>query len=1135
MFKKCFCVSAILACIGLSSLSARNIFLTPGDPANTGVALFTSDPLSFAGTAAGPAGGRQVVAAPGKYYVLGSVSTDGIAVLQGTFPNLTVSRRLPTTGTPVAFALSPDARRLVVIGGGVQVIDTANDTVLASSSALNVGSNPIAVAISSDSRRAYILSRDTQRLYAINIDTAAAIADVSVPGQPTSVAVGPNSLVYASAQNAVYEFDPQTLQQRGIIQLNGLPGELSFTPDGRTAIAPNRSIVTGKSAFLMNLITRTNTDIPLVGFEISKIVIADNATAYAYSKATGRLYQINLTSAGAPAEYQISGATFSDVLDVAVSNEVPSARFLLLLTARGLFQIERSTNNIVGPNTVPFGGTISYASPSATTGATVLLQINNTQTVPAGTTSIPLILRAINSEGLPVSNVAVAFTTTSNSTLSNVSTVTDQQGYAQATVTVPAGTANGIQTFTATAGGLQVTFSVNVGPVTPGGGTGNPGGGVTPTGGLQIVKGQGQIAPQGFPAPVPMTVVVRDASGKPVQNVPIAWSITQGAGSLISITELTDEKGEATANYSNPLVPLGSAFTNAQISATTGSETVNFYITTLANRPNGSRSTATYLRPRPVERVINARSGEVSGAVIEVQVFSELGTPIPNVGVRIDTPLLGAPTATCRGGIALSDATGTALCEVVGGPIIGETTVNVIVGEENSVPYSLIVTAGSPSVVRITGGNNQSGNTGELLPAALAVEITDASGNLLPNTDVTWELLSAGAATLSQTSARTDNQGRASTRVTLGQQPGLVQVRVRAGTGSATFSLTSNLNATRFDQVTGNNQIVATGQNFTPLSLRILDSQNRPVPGAVITFQVLSGSATSPASATTDASGVATVTVAAGQTPGPVVVRATLGSLTQDFNLTVRTPGASFTASSIVNAAGFQAGISPGGLAYISASGIAPTVRGSVTPPTTVGPLPTSLAGVEVLVNNIAAPIYAVSNINNQESVIIQVPFETTPGQASITIRTPGGGTSTVSNIPVSAARPGIFDYADANGRRYAVALRPDGSYISSANPARRGEIIKVFAAGLGQTTPATGTNRAGLRDQNVAATVISGINNEGVRTVSARALEGAVGIYVVEMEIPVNTTAGEARNVAVGIVGPDGALALGGGAIPIQ
>ena len=87
-----------------------------------------------------------------------------------------------------------------------------------------------------------------------------------------------------------------------------------------------------------------------------------------------------------------------------------------------------------------------------------------------------------------------------------------------------------------------------------------------------------------------------------------------------------------------------------------------------------------------------------------------------------------------------------------------------------------------------------------------------------------------------------------------------------------------------------------------------------------------------------------------------------------------------------------------------------------------------------------------------------------------------------------------------------------------------------MFAAGLGQTSPAAVTNRAGIRDQNVLANVISGINNEGVRTVSARAMEGAVGIYIVEMEIPENATTGDSRPLAIAMPVPDGALVFATG-----
>ena len=117
--------------------------------------------------------------------------------------------------------------------------------------------------------------------------------------------------------------------------------------------------------------------------------------------------------------------------------------------------------------------------------------------------------------------------------------------------------------------------------------------------------------------------------------------------------------------------------------------------------------------------------------------------------------------------------------------------------------------------------------------------------------------------------------------------------------------------------------------------------------------------------------------------------------------------------------------MSPGGLAYITAGGVATGINGSVTPGV-VAPLPTTLAGVEVLFNNIPAPIFAVSNINAQETVIVQVPFEVQPGTASVTIRTPGGGSTTVANVAIAAVRPGIFDYVDAERTAVRSSVRRD-------------------------------------------------------------------------------------------------------------
>jgi uncharacterized protein (TIGR03437 family) len=66
------------------------------------------------------------------------------------------------------------------------------------------------------------------------------------------------------------------------------------------------------------------------------------------------------------------------------------------------------------------------------------------------------------------------------------------------------------------------------------------------------------------------------------------------------------------------------------------------------------------------------------------------------------------------------------------------------------------------------------------------------------------------------------------------------------------------------------------------------------------------------------------------------------------------------------------------------------------------------------------------------------------------------------------------------------VAVGDDGRYILPGAGARPGEIIRVFVTGLGQSTPATATNEVGIPGQKAAVDVVVGLNNEGVRLVSA-------------------------------------------------
>jgi uncharacterized protein (TIGR03437 family) len=136
-----------------------------------------------------------------------------------------------------------------------------------------------------------------------------------------------------------------------------------------------------------------------------------------------------------------------------------------------------------------------------------------------------------------------------------------------------------------------------------------------------------------------------------------------------------------------------------------------------------------------------------------------------------------------------------------------------------------------------------------------------------------------------------------------------------------------------------------------------------------------------------------------------------------------------------------------------------------------------------------------------------------------------GAGSRTVT-LNVLPASPGIFQTTMSDGQRRAVLIRPDGSFVSLENPARRGENVVALVTGLGPTTPAVGTNQVAApgTTASVTGTVVPGIDTGGgANLVSATLSPDLQGLYEVTFTIPSNTTTGSNVGFSIGVV-PAGA-----------
>jgi len=1152
-------ICLVLFAANLHAQAQQNVFAVPGaNSTATNVPVFSANPFSnITGFSAGP-GTFLVLAKPdgSKFYAIANSGSSTVTVVPSGFTN---PRSLASLGTQATAAvMSEDGKRLAVAAGLLHIFDTSSDGDLAPNG-ISIGASVTVfdVAASLDGTTFYALGSNTSGgsvLAAVNASSTVVTSTLPITGPSVGVTVGPNGLIYVSAPNQILEINPNTftVTSGGAILVNAKPGKLVFTPDGLNALAINQTPITGSAILQIGLSSHAVVNsVPNFGVLLDHLQVLNSSTVLGYSSQNQSLYQITLTSSGSLGinGFALPGIGTSTVQGFVVSSEVPSAtrstpQSLYVAANAIIYREDLPSTTVTGqfPLSITPGG-LSFAGAAFTGTPATLLQYGNNQTIAANAVSLPVVVRVLDNNGDALSGVTVTFATTNGAALiSPTSVTTGTDGYAVTYVTAPR--ASGPLTVTASAGSQTAAYTMNVGS----------GGGGPTTGGISIIAGQGQVVFEnnntGIPGfGSPLTVQVNDTTGKPVVGTAVTFALTQGPGSVTapgsqpgtvpnSIIVNTDNNGQASANFLSSIIGQnGQAFASTTITASaSGAGSVNFYMTTT---PMGSAAQIRLIAPT-IGAILSGPAGTTLTGAVKVGVASITGLAIPNVGVLIGGGAgTGSPNATCNnptGSGLLTGADGTATCDLVLNGVVGTGTFYANVGYfQNTANFIIQITAGPPGIVKIVQGNNQSGTPSQKLPMALVVQVTDAFGNILSGVPVTWSVVTPGTVTLSSIISTSDPSGEASALATLGSIAGNAQVKVTAGSVSATFTLTVNIPSAGITKVSGDAQTTLISTAFpAPLVVSVVDTNGNPVQGATVTWTVTGGATLGSASTPTGANGQASTTITAGPNAGSIVVTATTSTFSATFNLTARLPGP--TNVTFVNGASFvQDAVSPGAIVIIKGTGIAPGVQGLVTAYNIIGEPQPSLAGISVTFNGVTAPIYYVSTTAGQpDQVAVQVPFETQPGAASVVISAAGGGSATVFE-QVQLYAPGIFQ-TTIGGQQIAVAVRSDGSYVSPSNPAHAGEVIQIFVTGLGQTSPALATGSAGAPGQSVAGSVVVGLNNGGVPLISAVPAPGMVGVYILTLQVPIDTQTGPAQ--PVGVVAFDAAgnaYFAQGSVIPIQ
>jgi uncharacterized protein (TIGR03437 family) len=1090
----------------------------------------------------GPLSANQVLAKPDgtKFYFIGA-GTGGVQSIDNTFSTFRSVNGI--VGSATAAAITPDGKYLLVGGSDLYIVDTSNDQVLANTA--NITGTITGFAVSRNSKTAYVLTNSAfgSQVIAVNLSTRA--RDVTVGGAQgkydlpfggaTSILLSPLGLLYVAEVNRVYEVDPTTLTQtpNGEIDIVATPGPLHATPDGTTIYFVNTTPETGGQSILKLTVTGHNitTWPPFTGTtppHFDDAYIAGNARVFAYSSQTTTLWDITTSPLGGVVSQLSAVVPVQNILAVAVSNELPSAKFLYLLIANGnqtnIARIDLASNTVsIQAQDILNNGIFQYVGVPPQSGASGFIVYNNLQVVKGGGAALPLIARVLDPAGRPVNNATATFSTDAGNGVTIVTPTqpTNGDGYVQTAVTLP--NTPGTYTITLTVGGASIPFTITV----PGAGCGS-----NCTGFQQVtaIHGDGQMVLFGGSTSLggqPLTIKVTDPNGKPLTNVPVAFAITAGAGNLVNTSTGTDANGLAQTDFSATAAPFaGASFQTMTINASCDQGSVDFTVVVYILPSDGSAQPEVHIIAPTLESgsTITATQGAAlpNAAVADIYSAFLQQSPIPGVGIRIadgfDTTKDGP--ATCQPG-GKSDNSGRASCTLVAACQTGTFGMYISVGEYKFFAATLKILKGAAASVALSQGNNQSGKAGDTLPQILYAVVNDPCGGPVSGVQGTWKVTS-GSATLTNTVSTSDSAGRLSTKVVLGQIPGPVQITLTvANIGVVTFNATNTVVIQSVKVFSGSGQTGYTLAAFPqPVVFQVKDAQGNVLPGVNVSFSVASGSGSvNPPSALTDAQGRAATTVTAGATAGVITVTGSAGGISDSATVTSTPPGPQVTVGNIFNAAvdtvtGQKAlGIVPCGLATAQGDGLATNLIGSVSGATLFGPLQTTVNGTSLTVNGIPAPILTLSNISGVQQVNFQTPCETPVGSATIVV-TANGGTTTIPGVSVFLAQPGIFNYPGATGRPYgAIFSASDGSAVTNTNLAKKGGRYFFYATGLGQVTnPPTSTNRSGTGTQTVPSPVVVGLNNAGVATEPAQYAVGYVGIYIVYFTIP--TTANSATDI---------------------
>jgi uncharacterized protein (TIGR03437 family) len=225
----------------------------------------------------------------------------------------------------------------------------------------------------------------------------------------------------------------------------------------------------------------------------------------------------------------------------------------------------------------------------------------------------------------------------------------------------------------------------------------------------------------------------------------------------------------------------------------------------------------------------------------------------------------------------------------------------------------------------------------------------------------------------------------------------------------------------------------------------------------------------------------------------------------------------SYSAADIVNASNYApAPFAPNSALSLFGTNLAYSTESLTSDLIVGGKLPNQMAGVGVYVDGSLAPLLYVS----PGQINFLAPMTEIAGGALVTVVRQGVTGPTVT-INLAAAAPQIFTY-ETGYPGYAIAEDWNSGYavITPDAPAHAGDVVILFATGLGAVAPSTASGELAEYASsivNAIAVTINGVALAPSAILYAGLSPGSAGLYQINIVLPPNAGTDPAVQVSMG------------------